>query len=134
MNKLTARQLLMINSKLTGKEINVSEKLNKTLEDISKMPYEQNEMFFYKYKDSVEKAAKLGCSVVKIKPFVSKNRQTAVLAMLTLLKLNGVRIERYEKDIPQLVSFLDGDDFTNVCRWILTHKVEEDDFEQTTET
>ena len=126
MNKLTANQLLMINQRITGVDVEASDNLMKKLETISNLPYEQDEMFFYKYKDVIAKASKLGCSIARIKPFTEKNNQTSVVALLTLLELNGVGLEKYDDDLPALVSFLETGDLESSCEWIRMHKIDND--------
>jgi len=129
MNKLTAKQLLMINRKLTGEDAKASDELLKKLEEISKMPYEQDERFFYKYKNTVAKASKLGCSIARIKPFRNKNNQTAIISLLSLLELNKVKIVDYENDLTTLVSLLESGDVEKTCAWIDNHKFQRDTIE-----
>ena len=129
MNKLTVKQLLMINQKLTGKEIHASAVLLETLGVISKMPYEQDEGFFYKYKDTVAKAAKLGCSLAGAKPFPEKNNQTAIVSLLSLLELNKIKLTDYENDLPALVDLLEAGNVEKTCDWIENHKFQRDVFE-----
>lgn len=126
MNKLTAGQLLGINRKLTGNNNVASDELMNKLLRISEMPYEQDEKFFYKYKNAVAKASKLGCSIARIKPFETKNNQTAVLALLTLLELNNVKLAGYEKELSALVPYLEAGDLENCCQWIKRYTAEGD--------
>jgi len=125
MNKLTAKQLLMINQKLTNNNHGASAALMKSLDEISKMPYIQNEAQFYVYRNTVAKASKLGCSIAQIRPFEKKNTQTAVLALLTLLELNGEKLSGYEDDIPGLVSLLCSGNEDGVRSWITRYKSDE---------
>ena len=129
MNKLTAKQLLMINWKLTGNEAKASDKLLIKLEEISKLPYEQDERFFYKYKNTVAKASKLGCSIACIKPFQEKNNQSAIFSLLSLLELNKVKLVDYENDLTSLVSLLESGDVEKTCDWIENHKFQGDTIE-----
>jgi prophage maintenance system killer protein len=127
MNKLTAKQLMMINQKLTGNNLDESSKeMMEKLEKISRMPYEQDERFFYKYKNTVAKASKLGCSIASIKPFPEKNNGTAILALLSLLELNRVKMVNYENDLKKLVNYMEADDDEKVCHWIENYKASED--------
>lgn len=125
MNRLTGKQLFMINQKLTEDNTDASEVFMKKLEAISELPYEQDETLFYIYKDTIAKASKLGCSLARIKPFAKKNNQTAVLALLTLLALNKIEIQNYDKDIPKLVSILEAGDVEQGINWIKVHETEE---------
>lgn len=124
MNKLTAKQLLMINQKLSDNYYGASEELMKRLEEISGMPYVQDEKFFCIYKNTVAKASKLGCSIAQIRPFAGKNTQTAVLALLALLELNGEKISGYESDMPGLVSLLNSGNVQGTEEWIKRYKSE----------
>lgn len=125
MNRLTGKQLFMINQKLTEDNTDASETFMKKLEAISELPYEQDETLFYIYKDTIAKASKLGCSLARIKPFAKKNNQTAVLALLTLLVLNRIELQNYDKDIPKLVSILESGDVEQGINWIKVHETEE---------
>ena len=124
MNKLTAGQLLMINQKLTGSKEDVSKKTRILIEEIIQMPYEQNEMSLYKYKGIISKASKLGSSIARIKPFDHKNNQTAVIAALTLLELNNVKIADYEDNISQLVEYFLAGDIESGCEWIRKRRID----------
>lgn len=115
----------MINQKLTEDNTDASETFMKKLEAISELPYEQDETLFYIYKDTIAKASKLGCSLARIKPFAKKNNQTAVLALLTLLVLNRIELQNYDKDIPKLVSILEAGDVAQGINWIKVHETEE---------
>lgn len=124
MNKLTAGQLVMINQKLVGNNEDVNEKTRILIEQIVEMPYEQNEMSSYKYKGIIEKASKLGCSIARIKPFEQKNNQTAVIATLTLLELNNVRLVNYEDNVSQLVQYFTAGDIESGCEWIRKRRID----------
>lgn len=124
MNKLTAGQLVMINQKLTGNREDVNEKTRILIEEIVQMPYEQNEMSLYKYKGIIPKASKLGCSIARIKPFKQKNNQTAVIAALTLLELNGVKLTDYEDNVTQLVEYFLAGDLESGCEWMRRRRID----------
>ena len=117
MNKLTARQLLRINQKLTNEEGDVSEMLDQ-IEEILRLPYHQDGKFAYVYKNAIDRACVLGSSIVRLRPFEKKNSQTAVVAVLTLLELNDVVLERYENNITELLSFLEEGDLLGSSRWV----------------
>lgn len=123
MNKLTAKQLQMFNKKIVapGNEKNKPVLSMDVLEKIAAIPYEQDEAFFYIYRDTIEKAAILGCSIQKMKPFKEGNSETAILAMLTLLDVNGYEIIDYEKDIATLFEALE--DYEVLCEWLKGHTV-----------
>lgn len=124
MNKLTAMQLLMINQKLTGQNVEISADAKKTLEAIASAPYEQNERALYIYRDIIAKAAKLGCILMQKRPFEHKNSQTTVIAILTFLELNGVKLIGYESNLSELLMHLNNNDMETVCQWIKMHKSE----------
>lgn len=125
MNKLTAKQLWRINQKLTGEDAKASDERLKRLEEICKIPYEQDERFFYLYKNTEAKAAKLGCSIARIKPFEKKNCQTAILSLLSLLELNKIKLCDYEEDLIGLASLLETGDVEKTSSWIEEHKIRE---------
>lgn len=126
MNKLTAAQLVMINQKLTGNKADISQKTKILIEEIVQMPYELNEMSLYKYKGTIEKASKLGSSIARIKPFENKNNQTAVIAALSLLELNNVKLTDYENNVSQLVEYFIAGDIESGCEWIRKRRVDGD--------
>ena len=130
MNKLTAKQLLMINRKLVGEDVADSDESLKILEEIAKIPYEQDERFFYIYKNTVAKAAKLGCAIARIKPFRKKNNQSAVFSLLTLLELNKIKLVDYENDLATLVSLLEAGDVEKTGKWIEKYQIQGDLTEQ----
>lgn len=123
MNKLTSKQLFMINRKLTGGDSHTEGTLMEKLDEIAAAPYEQNDMFFYKYRDTVSKAAKLGSTLARQKPFASCNEGTAIIATLSLLELNGIRLDGYEDDIETLASCLCSGDLESCCEWIRCYRV-----------
>ena len=125
MNKLTAKQLLMINQKLTGDNAEIPPDVQSLLETIASAPYEQNERALYIYRDIIAKAAKLGCVLLQKRPFKHKNSQTAILSILTFLELNGIKLIGYENDLSELMAQLDSDDIEQVCQWINAHKAED---------
>ncbi len=118
MNKLTAGQLIMINQKLVKKKFDISEKTQILIEEIVQMPYEQNEMSLYKYKGVIQKASKLGSAISRIRPFDDRNDQTAVIAALTLLELNGIKMTDYKDNVSQLVQYFLIGDIESGCEWI----------------
>jgi prophage maintenance system killer protein len=79
----------------------------------------------YEFRTVIEKAAKLGNLIVLRKPFVNANQETAVLALLTLLDINGYKMVNYKKDIEELCGYLEEKNIDNTCKWINAHLVEE---------
>ncbi len=119
MYKLTSVQLVWLNQKVVGDDhiIVESEKL-KQIQEISNIPYEETEELFYRYKGTVEKAAKLGTLIATRKPFEGKNSETAVLAMLTLMEMNGFKMVDYQEHIRALMIYLEQDDKEETERWL----------------
>ena len=100
MNKITAKQLIKTNGIVTSRsEIPITEDRLKIINEIIESPYVQDEKFFYIYKTTIEKAAKLGCEIYRRKPFDEGNGKTAVLAILTLLDINGFILKDYKNDM-----------------------------------
>lgn len=120
MNKLTAKQLLLINQKLNKSTECVYDA--QRLAEIAENPYRQNEKSFYVYKSVSMKAAVLGSDIVRYKPFAEKNNQTAVVAMMTLLEINSYYIVGYESDLPLLIEYLTASDAERIDEWIAAHK------------
>jgi prophage maintenance system killer protein len=117
MNKLTAKQLLRMNQKLTNEVDETPEMLNR-IEEILHLPYQQDENAVYIYKDMIDKASVLGSSIARLRPFEKKNSQTAVIAMLTLLELNDIMMKNYENSIMELVEYLMEGDLLQSSQWV----------------
>lgn len=126
MNKLTPEQLVLLNRKIIADdEASVPQVKFDDLKEITEIPYQKNEELFYIYRTAIEKAAKLGHLIVLRKPFVKANQETAVLALLTLLDINGYKMVNYSKDIEELCRYLEETKIDNTCKWINAHLVEE---------
>lgn len=122
MNKITAKQLVRINGTVTArKKVPVTEEQMKKIEDVANSPYVQDEKFFFIYKTTIEKASKLGCEIFKIKPFDKGNRDTALLALLTLLDVNGFKLKDYQNDLIELNEYVKKYDLTATNSWIMNH-------------
>ena len=91
------------------------------LKEISDIPYQKDEELFYIYRTAVEKAAKLGSLIAIRKPFDTANRETAVLALLTLLDINGYKMTNYGKDVDELCALLEEGLIESTCKWINSH-------------
>ena len=127
MNKLTPQQLVLLNRKLIGESDKIDkEKLLKIdfgeFEEMADIPYQKEQTPLYTYKDTVEKAAVLGHLIAKREPFVRSNKETAALALLTLLDINCHKmIENYGKDIVSLLSSFDKSETDLTRKWIEDH-------------
>ena len=125
MNKLTPEHLILLNRKVVGDNAAaISEIDMDKLKKIAELPYEKDEKLFYVHKDTVKKAAKLASLIATERPFARGNRETAVLALLILLKLNGCKITEYSKDVKELYECLEETD--HICKWINQHLPEKD--------
>ena len=122
MNKITAKQLVRINGTVTArKKVPVTEEQMKKIEDVANSPYVQDEKFFFIYKTTIEKASKLGCEIFKTKPFDKGNRDTALLALLTLLDVNGFKLKDYQDDLIELDEYVKKYDLAATNNWIMNH-------------
>ena len=124
MNKLTAKQLLLINHKLTD-GAPPAPTLMRRLETISQLPYRKNEDASYVYKSTIDRVSVLGCSIAKLKPFEKKNCQTAIVAILALLELNGIELENYEDSVAVLAEHLSSGNVSASSKWIRQHQRED---------
>ncbi len=121
MNKLTAKQLIMLNQKIVNDEARLTSEDEAKIKDIAEIPYEKVDEFFYKYKTTVEKSAKLGCLIVSNRVFNEGNEETAMLAMLTLLVLNGYKVSDFEQNLDELSEYLNTNNYEAICSWIRDH-------------
>ena len=131
MNKLTPEHLLILNRKLGGdgrlrRSVDID-----VLKDIAAKPYEKTKELLYKHKRVVDKAAVLGYMIVARSPFVARNNETAVLAMLTLLELNGYRVIDYVNDMEVLLNSLvqqkqEEEQLNEIRQWIVAHLAKDD--------
>lgn len=117
MNRLTAKQILTINNKLTQnqtEESTVHDKLNR----ISQAPYILDKQDFYIYRDTFSKAAKLSCDIYEKKPFKEKNLSTAVLATLLLLQVNNIQLEITHKNLGELSALIKNKSENELNIWL----------------
>lgn len=125
MNKLSASQLYKINCRILGTEDNfneMDEHLKNSLKDIAFSPYKQDEKFFYHYRDTVAKAAKLSCDIATIKPFEKGNIKTAIFTALTLLQINQINTKKgYQDDLPTFLAALEDGNFEQIENWLREH-------------
>ncbi len=122
MNKISARQLQLLNQIVL--EIDDPAQLageSPMLTRISEAPYEKDEELLYLNRHTWEKAAKLGCDIARFKPFDRGNMETAILAVFTLMDINGYEVSEYKDDISHLYSLLEKNDESATCEWIKTH-------------
>lgn len=126
MNKLTPEQLVLLNRKIVSSDDAANSQVNlNELQEITDIPYQKDDELFYVYKSTVEKSAKLGSIIAIRKPFAKANLETAVLALLTLLDINGYKMANYSKDVEELCGYLEEKNIKNTCKWINEHLEEE---------
>ncbi|MEE0874795.1 MAG: hypothetical protein UIH27_15180 [Ruminococcus sp.] len=123
MNKIVTRQLYNINVGITANKNPLSEYKWNILKNVAAAPYEQDEHFYYVYKSIAAKAAKLGCELIRKKPFESENELTAVVATLTMLEINGIKLANYRNDIDSLKQYLSDNNVDEAEKWINRHIV-----------
>jgi len=117
---------LLLNRKITaGDSASVLQVTMEDLKEIADIPYIQDKRFFYVHKNTIHKAAKLANLIARRKPFSKGNRETAILAMLTLLSINGYKIANYREDMEKLIDCLEKDETDEVCQWIKAHVVDD---------
>lgn len=125
-NKLTPEQLLLLNRKITaGDSSSVLKVTMDDLKEIADIPYVQDKRFFYVHKNTIQKSAKLASLIADRKPFVNGNRDTAILAMLTLMEINGYKVANYSNDMDELNACLENNETEEICQWIKAHVVDD---------
>ncbi len=94
MNKLLVNQISGINTLLTGVDEPLTKRQRQILNEVAAAPYEQNESYYYIFRSLSAKAAKLGCEIIKRKPFKQKNDLTAPVSaplMISAARKSGWR-------------------------------------------
>lgn len=126
MNKLTPEQLVLLNRKIIADdEASIPQVNFDDLKEIAEIPYQKDKELFYLFKRTEDKAAKLAQLIATRKPFKKANQETAVLALLTLLDINGYKVVNYSKDIDTLCECLEEKEIDNIRNWINAHLVDE---------
>lgn len=135
MNTISVKQIIMINALISGdKEPNISEEAMELLEKIALAPFKKEigwdsvyrfeyETSFYEYRTVVEKAAKLGCDLCRLRPFERWNTKTAIAVILTFLDINNISLKEYSNDIPVLIGSLNNEKngILETVVWIKQH-------------
>ena len=75
------------------------------------------------YPSIVEKAARVAFSICKNHPFVDGNKRTAILAMLTVLRINQVELNYTQTELISLgLGIADGTiGYQDIVLWIKAH-------------
>ena len=100
---LTKRQVLLLHRQmaaLTGGSVGLRDE--GLLESALSAPF-QSFGGYSPYPTVMEKAARLGFSLIRNHPFVDGNKRIGVHVMLTLLGLNGVTIESTQQELAETV-------------------------------
>jgi len=123
MNKLTEAHLISINQSITQKEGQPFKVLSdKSLNAIVNEPFTiapgDN---VYKHTGIVDKAAVYGSFLAKMKPFSSCNIRTAIVTIITFLRLNDIELLEYQDDLDSLADCLKRFDDEAAKSWILDH-------------
>lgn len=75
------------------------------------------------YPSIIEKAARVAFSICKNHPFIDGNKRTAILSMLTVLRINQVILHYSQEELIALgLGIADGTvDYQNIVLWIKHH-------------
>lgn len=121
MNILTVQQLKNMNCIVTRNPRDVVyERILASV--IDEVFYKEN-ISFYRYRFIADKAAALGCEIMRKVPFANENTRTAIVAMMTLLNINEIKFtDNYQEDISALIDAISGDSaYSNTLDWINSH-------------
>ncbi|MFR7655146.1 type II toxin-antitoxin system death-on-curing family toxin [Monoglobus pectinilyticus] len=77
------------------------------------------------YPDIIDKAAWITFSICKNHPFIDGNKRTAVLCMLTILRINKIEISYTQKELISLgLRVAEGSmGYEQIIEWIRRHKI-----------
>lgn len=77
------------------------------------------------YPDIIDKAAWIIFSICKNHPFIDGNKRTAVLCMLTILRINKIEISYTQKELISLgLRVAEGSmGYEQIIEWIRRHKI-----------
>ena len=92
-----------------------SDALDLIFDDVNKTDGKSN---LYIYNNVYEKAARMCYLLQENKPFKKYNRKTGILYMLTLLDVNNVEMNEYNKDLIQLV---ENPTYEGILEWVYLH-------------
>lgn len=123
MIRLTKKQIISIHSSLieaTGGSDGVRD--NRLLEAALEAPFQTfggNDL----YPSLIQKAARLGYSLISNHPFIDGNKRIGIHTMLVFLALNGVKIECSQKELIDLgLSLADGTmKYEELSCWLSLH-------------
>lgn len=125
MNRLTTKQLIYINeslAKLVGLESCIADPA--LLEYIANAPYELRKGGdFYVYRSVVDKATKTMLLLSKERPFKCLNIKTGVVASMTLLETNGIKLDYEQNELSELIDLLTHGSlsFDEIRLWLFRH-------------
>lgn len=77
------------------------------------------------YPDDIDKIVRLGYGLIGNHPFHDGNKRIGALALLTLLELNGYKIESTNKEFADIIyavaSGSEGKDYEELLNWVKEH-------------
>ena len=77
------------------------------------------------YPDDMDKIVRLGYGLIGNHPFHDGNKRIGALALLTLLELNGYKIESTNKEFADIIyavaSGSEGKDYEELLNWVKEH-------------
>ena len=122
---LTAEEILRLHRKLIDKTGGLDGVRDAGLLESSVMSCMQTFDDQELYPDIIDKAAWITFSICKNHPFIDGNKRTAVLCMLTILRINKIEISYTQKE---LISFglrvAEGSmGYEQIIEWIRRHKI-----------
>ena len=123
MNRLTDTHLIMINKHIAERERLIYGVKNKeTLMMLAQDPYTLDEHEnFYVYKDNINKAVRIGYLLATKQPFLSCNIKTALVTMVTQLKLNNATLCYDKGELPVLIELIQKGDEDGIYLWVSDH-------------
>ena len=120
---LVEAHLSKINESITKTEGQVFKVLSSTaLNDIVKEPFRTvPDDDAYIHAGIVDKAVVYGSFLARLKPFASCNIRTAIVTIITFLRLNDIELHEYQDDLGSLADSLKRGDDETIKSWILDH-------------
>ena len=77
------------------------------------------------YPDDMDKIVRLGYGLIGNHPFHDGNKRIGALALLTLLELNGYKVESTNKEFADIIyavaSGSEGKDYEELLNWVKEH-------------
>ncbi|MCL1885047.1 MAG: type II toxin-antitoxin system death-on-curing family toxin [Defluviitaleaceae bacterium] len=79
----------------------------------------------YLYPSIVEKAARIAYTISKNHPFIDGNKRVSVIAMLSILRMNGIAFSFTQQELIELgLGIADGSiGYDEILRWVHAHLI-----------